>query len=104
MTGFYLSHPEREHSVIMIRINAFGWRLRRSLDVSVLSKVWDPKSERLKSVYGEYAIINTALEEWNSKANSLIIECKMKLLRPSLMEFEFQLFSGRQSKKVKSIF
>lgn len=92
MTNFYLAKPKAKKSNIMILVHAFGWRIRKSIGISVIPEAWDHRRQRMKVVSREYARINQLLEDMAARANNLTLDFQIKRQRPTPEEFENELF------------
>jgi integrase len=92
MTNFYLAKPKSKQSNIMVLVHAFGWRIRKSIGISVIPAAWDQRRQRMKAGRVEYARINQLLEDLQAKANNLVLDFQIRRYRPSSQEFESELF------------
>lgn len=92
MTSFYLNDPKGKKTTLMIRVHAFGFKARRSLQISVMPGSFDKKKRRLKPVNIEYIKVNQFLESLTSKSNNLILDYQLKRYKPTENEFMAELF------------
>lgn len=92
MTSFYLNDPNGKKTTLMIRVHAFGFKARRSLQISIMPGAFDKKKYRLKPINIEYIKVNQFLESLTSKSNNLILDYQLKRYKPSENEFMSELF------------
>ena len=92
MTSFYLNDPKGKKTTLMIRVHAFGFKARRSLQISVMPGAFDKKKRRLKPINIEYIKVNQFLESLTSKSNNLILDYQLKRYKPTENEFMAELF------------
>ena len=73
---FYLDKPENTKSVIMVSISFESHRLRLSTGISISTKSWDKKFERIKNSYSHSSEINTILSNFKAKVEDIFTHAK----------------------------